>query len=67
MGGSFSTMVDSSNLHSVVYDSLARCLLVKFNSKACYKYLKVPIGVARSLVAAGCRRQLPQSGGQGHF
>jgi len=53
MGGSFSTMVDSSNLHSVVYDSLARCLLVKFNSKACYKYLKVPIGVARSLVAAG--------------
>lgn len=53
MAGSFSTTVDSSNLHSVVYDSLARSLLVKFTSKACYKYLDVPIGVAKALVAAG--------------
>ncbi|ABE47352.1 KTSC domain-containing protein [Polaromonas sp. JS666] len=53
MAGSFSTTVDSSNLHSVVYDSLGRSLLVKFTSKACYRYLDVPIGIAKALVAAG--------------
>ncbi len=53
MAGSFSATVDSSNLHSVVFDGVARALLVKFTSKACYRYVGVPIGIAKALVAAG--------------